>query len=211
MKVLFIDDHVLFARSLELALQESPLIEEFLWAADPDALERELGDHLPDILLVDINLGRGAALDGLTLTGQILSRFPGLPIVILSGYDLPVYRQEARRMGAMGFVSKDAQPETLLRLLEEVHQAGREGRSVFLCPSEEREPELLFYEPLTKAEKDVLLLTAQGIKRKEIARRLQVSERTVSNHLQHIFEKLSVSSSVEAVTKAIRLGYLPPL
>nr|WP_326167995.1 LuxR C-terminal-related transcriptional regulator [uncultured Lachnoclostridium sp.] len=49
------------------------------------------------------------------------------------------------------------------------------------------------------------------MKRKEIARRLQVSERTVSNHLQHIFEKLSVSSSVEEVTKAIRLGYLPPL
>ena len=209
MKVLFIDDHILFARSLELALQESPLIEEFRWAADPGALERELEDHLPDILLVDINLGRGAALDGLTLTGQILSRFPGLPIVILSGYDLPVYRQEARRMGAMGFVSKDAQPETLLTLLKDVYRAGREGRSVFLCPSGDREPELLFYEPLT--EKDVLLLTAQGVKRKEIARRLQVSERTVSNHLQHIFEKLSVSSSVEAVTKAIRLGYLPPL
>ena len=114
-------------------------------------------------------------------------------------------------MGAMGFVSKDAQPETLLTLLKDVYRAGREGRSVFLCPSGDREPELLFYEPLTKAEKDVLLLTAQGVKRKEIARRLQVSERTVSNHLQHIFEKLSVSSSVEAVTKAIRLGYLPPL
>ena len=100
---------------------------------------------------------------------------------------------------------------TLLTLLKDVYRAGREGRSVFLCPSGDREPELLFYEPLTKAEKDVLLLTAQGVKRKEIARRLQVSERTVSNHLQHIFEKLSVSSSVEAVTKAIRLGYLPPL
>ena len=50
-----------------------------------------------------------------------------------------------------------------------------------------------------------------GIKRKEIAEQLFMSERTVSNHLQHIFEKLGVSSAVEAITKAIQLGYIPPL
>ena len=49
------------------------------------------------------------------------------------------------------------------------------------------------------------------MKRKEIAEHLFMSERTVSNHLQHIFEKLEVSSAVEAVTKAIQLGYIPPL
>ena len=50
-----------------------------------------------------------------------------------------------------------------------------------------------------------------SMKRKEIAEHLFMSERTVSNHLQHIFEKLEVSSAVEAVTKAIQLGYIPPL
>ncbi|MCI8863572.1 MAG: response regulator transcription factor, partial [Lachnospiraceae bacterium] len=54
-------------------------------------------------------------------------------------------------------------------------------------------------------------LIANGRKRKEIAGTLYISERTLSNHLQHIFEKLDVSSSVEAVTKAIQLGYLPPI
>lgn len=54
-------------------------------------------------------------------------------------------------------------------------------------------------------------MLANGIKRKEIAERLFMSERTVSNHLQHIFEKLAVSSAVEAITKAIQLGYIPPL
>jgi len=49
------------------------------------------------------------------------------------------------------------------------------------------------------------------MKRKEIADTLYISERTLSNHLQHIFEKPGVSSSVEAVTKAIQMGYIPPV
>ena len=68
-----------------------------------------------------------------------------------------------------------------------------------------------FLEELTDCEKQILLLIANGRKRKEIAGTLYISERTLSNHLQHIFEKLDVSSSVEAVTKAIQLGYLPPI
>lgn len=54
-------------------------------------------------------------------------------------------------------------------------------------------------------------MIADGHRRKEIAMQLHLSERTVSNHLQHIFEKLQVASSVEAVTKAIQLGYLSPI
>lgn len=67
-----------------------------------------------------------------------------------------------------------------------------------------------FIEDLTDAEKKVLQLLSAGKKRKEAAKELYISERTLSNHLQHIFEKLSVTSTVEAVTKAIRLGYLLP-
>lgn len=51
----------------------------------------------------------------------------------------------------------------------------------------------------------------EGQKRKDIASTLYISERTLSNHLQHIFEKLDVTSAVEAVTKAIQLGYIPPI
>ena len=54
-------------------------------------------------------------------------------------------------------------------------------------------------------------LIAEGQKRKDIASTLYISERTLSNHLQHIFEKLDVTSAVEAVTKAIQLGYIPPI
>ena len=68
-----------------------------------------------------------------------------------------------------------------------------------------------FARELTETEKQVLRMLTSSMKRKEIAGHLFMSERTVSNHLQHIFEKLEVSSAVEAVTKAIQLGYIPPL
>ncbi len=61
------------------------------------------------------------------------------------------------------------------------------------------------------SEKQILRLMADGMKRKEIAAELYISKRTLSNHLQHMFEKLGVSSSVEAVTKAIQMGYIPPV
>ncbi len=75
-------------------------------------------------------------------------------------------------------------------------------------PSDNNEP---IIEELTNTEKKILSLISCGKKRKEIAKELYISERTLSNHLQHIYEKLSVTSSVEAVTKAIQMGYISPL
>lgn len=118
----------------------------------------------------------------------------------MSGYDLPVYRKEAEKLGAKGFINKDIEPEELLHILEAINN----GSTYF-------EKDETYIEELTETEKQVLLLLAGGTKRKEIAEQLFMSERTVSNHLQHIFEKLGVSSAVEAITKAIQLGYIPPL
>lgn len=60
-------------------------------------------------------------------------------------------------------------------------------------------------------EKTIPELISTGKKRKDVADELYISERTLSNHLQHVFEKLEVSSVVEAVTKAFRLGYISPI
>ena len=120
MRVLLVDDHALFAQSLAIVLSDFPSIEQFSNIKSVDEIEATIEGDKPDILLMDINLGK-------------------------------------------------------------------------------------------LSEEDGLLLLAGGTKRKEIAEQLFMSERTVSNHLQHIFEKLEVSSSVEAVTKAIQLGYIPPL
>ncbi len=160
-------------------------------------MEKQIATELPDILLIDINLGGLTDEDGLMLTQHLLERFPDQKIVILSGYNLPVYRKEAKRIGARGFISKDVEPDELLHILSTI----KNGATHF--PREE-----VFIEELTDGERKVLELVASGVRRREIAEQLFISERTVSNHLQHIFEKLQVSSTVEMITKAIKLGYI---
>lgn len=200
MKVLLIDDHTLFSKSLAIVLSDFPDIEEFSSTNDVDHIAEIVEKSQPDILLVDINLGHSVQEDGLFLTKRLLGRFPKQKIVILSGYDLPAYRREAQKIGAKGFVNKEVEPEELFQILCSIQS----GMTHFLS-------ENVMLEDLTVSEKQVLRMIADGHRRKEIAMQLHLSERTVSNHLQHIFEKLQVASSVEAVTKAIQLGYLSPL
>lgn len=195
-----VDDHTLFAKSLAIALSDFHEIEQFSSTRDVAHLETILGQEAPDVLLLDINLGTLTDEDGLLLTKHILARFPAQKTVILSGYNLPVYRKEAKRLGARGFISKDIEPEELLRILLFIQEGGR------YFPQE-----AAMLEDLTESERQILKRVAAGAKRKEIAGQLLISERTVSNHLQNIFDKLQVTSTVEAVTKAIQLGYLPPI
>lgn len=200
MKVLLIDDHTLFSKSLAIVLSDFPDIEEFSSTNDVDHIAEIVEKSQPDILLVDINLGHSVQEDGLFLTKRLLGRFPKQKIVILSGYDLPAYRREAQKIGAKGFVNKEVEPEELFQILCSIQS----GMTHFLS-------ENVMLEDLTASEKQVLRMIADGHRRKEVAMQLHLSERTVSNHLQHIFEKLQVASSVEAVTKAIQLGYLSPI
>lgn len=200
MKVLLIDDHALFAKSLEIALDGFPEIDTFSNTQDIENIIEQLRREKPDIVLVDINLSNLNEEDGLILAKHILQIIPKQKIVILSGYDLPVYRHEAQKIGAKGFINKNVEPEELVLILADIEK----GKSYF-------QKEEVIIEELTDSEKEILQLVASGMKRKEIASQLFLSERTVSNHLQHIFDKLQVSSTVEVVTKAIQMGYIAPM
>lgn len=198
--ILLVDDHALFSKSLEIALSDYPGIEAFDSINDISQLDNFIVSKEPDIILMDINLKNISSEDGLELAKQILSRYPEQKIVILSGYDLPVYRSEAKKIGAKGFVNKNIEPEKLVSILSKIMK----GIIYF-------DREIPFIEGLTDSEKQIIQLIAEGQKRKDIANTLYISERTLSNHLQHIFEKLDVTSAVEAVTKAIQLGYISPI
>lgn len=198
--ILLVDDHALFSKSLEIALSDYPGIEAFDSINDVSQLDNFIVSKEPDIILMDINLKNISSEDGLELAKQILSRYPEQKIVILSGYDLPVYRSEAKKIGAKGFVNKNIEPEKLVSILSKIMK----GIIYF-------DREIPFIEGLTDSEKQIIQLIADGMKRREISSILCISERTLSNHLQHIFEKLGVTSSVEAVTKAIQMGYISPV
>lgn len=200
--ILLVDDHMLFARSLSVALEEYNEVEQFYSTQDTVGLDTVVYDKNIDIVLMDINLGNISDADGLEIASNLLKSNPTVNIIILTGYDLPVYRHEAKKIGISGFLNKNISPDDLISSLIRVSN----GKTCF--PSENNE---IMIEDLTSMEKKILQLISSGKKRKSVADELYISERTLSNHLQHIFEKLNVSSVVEAITKAIQLGYIPPI
>lgn len=200
--ILLVDDHMLFAKSLSVALDEYHEIENFYIAEDIASVNKLICDKKIDIILMDIHLGSFSDTDGLETASNLLKSNPALKIIILTGYDLPVYRHKAAKTGISGFLNKNISPDDLISSLIRVFRGGT------CFPSKDSE---LIIEDLTSMEKKILQLISSGKKRKCAAGELHMSERTLSNHLQHIFEKLEVSSVVEAVTKAIQLGYIPPV
>ncbi len=200
--ILLVDDHKLFAKSLSVALDEYSEIEHFYVTQDIQNLAKIIYKKNIDIVLMDINLGSLSDTDGLELASDLLKSNHAIKIIMLTGYDLPVYRHEAKKIGISGFLNKNISPDDLIASLIHVSH----GNTCF--PSE---PSEIMIENLTSMEKKILQLISTGKKRKIIAEELYISERTLSNHLQHIFEKLAVSSTVEAITKAIQLGYIPPI
>ena len=200
--ILLVDDHTLFAKSLLVALDEYNEIEHFYSTQNIQGIEKIVCDKNIDIILMDINLGNLSDVDGLDLASNLLKASPMVKIIVLTGYDLPVYRHEARKIGISGFLNKNISPDDLISSLIRVSR----GNTCF--PSGNNE---LIIEDLTSMEKKILQLISSGKKRKSVADELNMSERTLSNHLQHIFEKLDVSSGIEAVTKAIQLGYISPI
>ena len=104
--ILLVDDHVLFSKSLEIALSDYPEIKNFKRINDISLLDKFIEEDAPDILLMDINLKNITSEDGLELAKRILHCHPEQKIVILSGYDLPVYRNEAKKIGVKGFINK---------------------------------------------------------------------------------------------------------
>lgn len=197
MNILLIDDHILFAKSLEIAFEDYPEVSTFRSVQEVADVMTMIEDKQPDILLVDINLSNISEQDGLIVAESVSQKYPDLNIVILTGFDLPVYRYEAKKAGARGFINKNVSPDQLLHILLHIHA----GCTYF--PDEEEE-----IEQLTEQETKILQMLSDGYKREEVADTLFISKRTVSNHIQHIFDKLHVSSALEAVTKGIKLGYV---
>ncbi|MBC6971265.1 response regulator transcription factor [Bacillus sp. Xin] len=199
MNILLIDDHALFAKSLEMALEDYPDINQFRSLQNVENVITIINEFKPDITLLDINLSNISSEDGLGVAKIILDSKCNTKIVILTGYDLPVYQYEAQKLGVSGFINKNVLPEALLQILNKINK----GACYFPISTEN-------IEELTNSEKQILQLLCDGYKRKEIASMLYASDRTISNHIQRIFNKLDVSSALEAVTKGIKLGYIQP-
>jgi two-component system nitrate/nitrite response regulator NarL len=207
LRVYLADDHPLFLRGLVQEVKERPDFELVGQATDGRRALADLESLEPDVAVIDMRI---PGLSGLEVLAAAKRDAIATRIIVLSAHidsDL-VYRAVAT--GAAGYLSKEADRDTIL---DAVAAAAR--GEVTLAPEVHtglagaiREREVVERPVLTPREREVLVLTADGLSAPEIAQRLQLGSATIRSHLQNLYEKLGVSDRAAAVAAALRRGLL---
>ncbi len=160
---------------------------------DADDCLRRLDRRSCDLLITDVKM---PGKDGIELLTEAKRIVPWLPVLVMTAYgDIPL-AVKAVKTGAMDFIEKPLDPQTLVTIIE-------------LELKRQSLTDLLRGKPLTGAEKIILRLILQDKSNKEIAHILHCSVRTVEVHRSHIMSKLNVSSVVKLVKRAAAMGLIP--
>jgi DNA-binding NarL/FixJ family response regulator len=180
--------------------------------AQDKALEPN-GHERPDIVLLDCDPNAGHTLD---LLSQLSQGAAPIPIVLLAESQDRDFQQRAIKLGARGQVSKSQTPEVLFKAIQKVHagevwferavMASALGEMSRQNGTKETSDEAVRIGTLSKREREVVVLIGEGLKNKQIADRLFISETTAQHHLSSIFGKLGVADRLELVIYAYRQG-----
>ncbi len=211
MRVLLVDDHVIFRQGLKFLLSDLDQGLEFAEAGTgAQALEAIAGAR-PDLILLDLNMPGTQGLDTLQ---SVLAAAPSVPVAILSGEEDSALIRSAIDAGASGFVSKTSSSDILVAALKLIIDGGIYLPASALRGSEPLsadEPDNGPVEQLSERQTAVLLRAIQGQPNKVIAAELGIAEGTVKTHLSAAFKILGVNNRTEAVFAAAKLGLKPPV
>jgi DNA-binding NarL/FixJ family response regulator len=205
--VLIADDQTLFRAGLARLLDEDPRVQVVGQAIDGADVVKRAAALKPDVVLMDLKM---PGVDGIEATRRIASEHPEIKVLVLTTFDADSYVLQALRAGASGYVLKDSQPAAIVSSILAVTA----GERVMATAVANRVLDMLtgttttkeFYDGLTAREIEILKLLATGQPNKQIARRLGISEKTVRNHVSHMYEKLQIYDRSQAVLYAVRKG-----
>jgi len=201
-RILIVDDHPMMRKGLAAAIAPEPDMEVVGAAGNGNEALELFRRELPDLTIMDVSLT--PEMTGIQAIQAIRKEFPEARIIVLSAYqgDESIYR--ALRAGAITYLLKETLGDDLIPILREVHAGGGP-----IPPQVARKlADRLTQPALTPREIEVLELVAEGLRNKEIAGRLNISEQTTQGHVRSILSKLNVHDRTEAVTVGIRRGII---
>jgi DNA-binding NarL/FixJ family response regulator len=206
------DDHALFREGLSRLLDEEDGFEVIGKAADGQELVEKTLELRPDVILLDVVM---PGMDGIDAVRVLHRRKVPARIIMLSAFDEERFVLDAWKAGIHGYILKDTATQELVRAVRCVADGEVWIGEGFLSrlmdkyrAAVEGEEATAADQPggLTPRETEVLKLVATGLRNKEIAARLFVSEKTVKTHLTHIYQRLGLNDRVEVALYAIRHG-----
>lgn len=204
-KIMIADDHSMIREGLKNLLELEGDIQVIAEAVDGvDCLEK-LNVCTPDVLLLDINMPRK---NGLEVLQSLKNSSSKVKVLVLTVHNEVEYLMKAVDIGVDGYILKDSESAELKKAIFAVVE-GKNYIQPSLIPvlnskMIEKNRDEGKIESLTKRELEVLKLLAVGMYNKEVAEKLDISERTVKNHVSNIFKKLEVTDRTQAAVFAIR-------
>jgi len=215
-RIILIEDNPEYRRALSMAMEHSPgfeMVEKFGTAEQALADLRAGGlSKRVDVILLDLGLPKMQGLESIPW----LQKFaPEARIIVLTQSDKKEDVIKAIRMGVAGYLLKSTSMEGIREGISEVIQGGAsiDPEVAIYLLKQIREPDSkIIEEPerqLSKRELEVLDCISKGLARKEIGRKLGISENTVVSHIRHIYDKLNVPNAPSAISSAYEAGILP--
>jgi two-component system, NarL family, response regulator LiaR len=206
--VLVVDDHEVVREGLRAFLELQDGIEVAGEAADGEEAIAVAERLDPDVVLMDLVMPK---LDGLGAMRELRERVPRARVIVLTSFLDDDKLLPALRAGAAGYLLKNAPPPELARAVRAAHA----GEALLDPVVAARLVETLAgdgdpLDRLTPREREVLELIGRGFPNKRIARRLEVSEKTVKTHVGHVLAKLGVTDRTQAAVVAVRAGLVDP-
>jgi DNA-binding NarL/FixJ family response regulator len=210
-RVVLADDHAVVRKGIREFLEQSGDIIVVAEATDGAEAVDLVAEHQPDVAVLDIQM---PGVTGIDATRRIKAEHPGVRVLVLTAYDDDPYIFALLQAGASGYILKTADSTELVHAVRAVHR----GESALDPAVAQKVVQQLTsgrplgaqatVETLTERELEVLRLTARGMTNKAIGRELGISDRTVQGHLANIYGKLNVNSRTEAVTQALKQGWI---
>lgn len=208
-RVLIVDDHELVRSGLKSSIRSHDDFDVVGEASDGASAIREAAHLQPDLVVMDIRLGRG--VDGIEACREIRSRLPATNVLMLTSYGDEKMVMSAIMAGAGGYMLKEVKMREFVAAMRTVGRGGStlDPRATATVMEQIRQRNLMTDDDrlalqLSERELAVVDLIAEGLTNREIGERLYRSEKTVKHHVSDILAKLGISRRVEAAAFPLR-------
>lgn len=204
-KVVVVDDHPMVIAGLQSSINESTNIEVIACTQNASEVFSLLERTVPDVIVLDINL---PDMNGVEICKKITRKYDSVKILGLSTYNDPSIVKQMVKNGAKGYVLKNVTPKELKEAIRQIAT----GNSYFSAEIQQILANSIFDEietpKLTRREKEILKLVAEGITTPQIAEKLFISPLTVETHRRNLIQKMKVNNSAQLVKIALEQNLL---
>ena len=208
-RLAIVDDHAVVLDGLKTMLNSFENLEVVYTTQSGQTLLNHFQSDTPDVLLMDIQM---PDINGIDLCKQITRQYPSVKVIAFTSFDDSNYVKQIFRSGAKGYLLKNSDKQTIVKAVETVMQneeyMDEPIKKILLQESITGQRRSLFEVPLTKREKEILKLIAEGLSSQEIADKLFISLRTVETHRLNLNQKLDVKNTAGLVKEAMKRGLI---